>query len=95
MWNKKFKQETQFLIANENWENNETVKDRRTVKKRIYSRGLRGETYTVQEFTENGELINEWKYKFPYNGMIFQKHIYSKWEELKQKAKEIETHFEF
>lgn len=90
MWNRKLKKETMFLIFTENWEIHETMKDTRTVKKRIYSRGVRGKNYTVREITEDGEVINEWIYKYLENGVIFTKHIYSKWEELKKAAKNSE-----
>lgn len=90
MWNKKFKVETIFLIYAENYELHETVKDKRTIKSKIYSKGIRGKTYTVREINENGEILNEWVYKYLENGVIFTKHIYSKWEELKKAAKSSE-----
>lgn len=79
-----------FLIFTDKWEIHETIKDIRTVKKRIYSKGIRGKNYTVKEITEDGEVINEWIYKYLTNGIIFKKHIYSKWEELKKAAKSSE-----
>ena len=90
MWNKKFKVETIFLIYAENHVFKETVKDKRTVKNRIYSRGVRGKTYTVKEIDEQGEVFNEWMYKYLDNGVIFTKNTYSKWEELKNAAKSSE-----
>lgn len=90
MWNKKFKTETIFLIYAENHVFREAVKDKRTVKSRIYSRGIRGKNYTVREIDEQGEVFNEWVYKYLENGVIFTKHIYSKWEELKKAAKSSE-----
>lgn len=90
MWNKKFKVETIFLIYTENYELHETVKDKRTVKSKIYSKGIRGKNYTVREISEHEEVINEWIYKYLENGVIFTKHIYSKWEELKKAAKSSE-----
>lgn len=90
MWNKKFKVETIFLIYAEDYGLYETVKDKRTVKSKIYSKGIRGKNYTVREISENGEIINDWIYKYLENGVIFTKHIYSKWEELKKAAKSSE-----
>lgn len=95
MWNKKFKQETQFLIYTEDWKAYDIVKDKRTIKKRIYSSELRNQKYTVREITEEGEVINEWIYKYLNNGIIFQRKIYSKWEKMKEEAKKLETHLEF
>lgn len=90
MWNKKFKIETMFVIFNETFKENVAAKDVRTVKKTIYSKGVRGQQYNVKEIDKNGELINEWIYKYLENGVIFTKHIYSKWEELKKAAKSSE-----
>lgn len=90
MWNRKFKIETMFVIFNETFKENVTAKDVRTVKKTIYSKGVRGQQYNVKEIDKNGELINEWIYKYLENGVIFTKHIYSKWEELKKAAKSSE-----
>lgn len=87
MWNRQFKKETMFITFTDKWEMYETMKDIRTVKKRIYSKGVRGKDYTVREITEDGEVINEWIYKYLTNGIIFKKHIYSKWEEIKKAAK--------
>jgi hypothetical protein len=90
MWNKKFKIESMFVIFNETFKENVAAKDVRTVKKTIYSKGVRGQQYNVKEIDKNGELINEWIYKYLENGVIFTKHIYSKWEELKKAAKSSE-----
>lgn len=90
MWNRKFKIETMFVIFNETFKENITAKDIRTIKKTIYSKGIRGQQYNIKEIDENGELINEWIYKYLSNGVIFTKHIYSKWEELKNAAKNSE-----
>lgn len=90
MWNRKFKIETMFVIFGETLKENVTAKDARTVKKTIYSKGVRGKQYNVKEIDENGELINEWIYKYLENGVIFTKHIYSKWKELKKAAKSSE-----
>lgn len=90
MWNRKFKIETMFVIFSETLKENITAKDARTVKKTIYSKGVRGKQYNVKEIDENGELINEWIYKYLENGVIFTKRVYSKWEELKKTAKNSE-----
>lgn len=90
MWNRKFKIETMFVIFSETLKENITAKDARTVKKTIYSKGVRGKQYNVKEIDENGELINEWIYKYLENGVIFTKRVYSKWEELKKTAKSSE-----
>jgi 5S rRNA maturation endonuclease (ribonuclease M5) len=90
MWNKKFKIESMFVIFNETFKENVAAKDVRTIKKTIYSKGVRGQQYNVKEIDKNGELINEWIYKYLENGVIFTKHIYSKWEELKKAAKSSE-----
>lgn len=90
MWNKTFKKETIFVIFGEPWENAEVVKDKRSIKKVIYSKGIRRNEYSVKEIDENGELINEWKYKFLENGIIFTKNIYSKWKEIKGNARNSE-----
>lgn len=90
MWNRKLKIKTMFVIFSETLKENVTAKDARTVKKTIYSKGVRGKQYNVKEIDENGELINEWIYKYLENGVIFTKRIYSKWEELKNAAKNSE-----
>lgn len=95
MWNKKFRQETQFLIYTEDRKTYDIVKDKRTIKKKIYSNGLRNQKYTVTEITEEGEVINEWIYKYLDSGLIFQRKIYSKWENMKEEAKKLETYLEF
>ena len=90
MWNRTFKKETLFVIFGENWKEPITVKDNRSIKKVIYSKGIRRNEYSVKEIDENGELINEWKYKFLENGIIFTKNIYSKLKEMKEKARNSE-----
>ena len=87
MWNKTFKKETMFAIFGEPWPKIKTVKDKRSIKKTIYSNGVRGKTYIVHEIDENGTIINEWKYKYLENGIIFTKSIYSRWKEMKENAK--------
>lgn len=87
MWNRTFKKETIFVIFGEPWKNAEVVKDNRSIKKTIYSKGIRGNNYKVNEIDEDGTLINEWIYKYLENGIIFTKNIYSKWKEMKKAAK--------
>ena len=90
MWNRTFKRETIFVIFGEPWKNAEVVKDNRSIKKTIYSKGIRGKNYKVNEIDEDGTLINEWVYKYLENGIIFTKNIYSKWKEMKKAAKNSE-----
>lgn len=87
MWNRTFKRETMFVIFGEPWKNAEIVKDNRSIKKVIYSKGIRSKNYKVNEIDEDGTLINEWVYKYLENGIIFTKNIYSKWKEMKKAAK--------
>lgn len=87
MWNRTFKKETIFAIFGEPWTKVKTVKDKRSIKKVIYSKGIRGKTYKVQEIDEYAIIINEWHYKYLDNGIIFTKNIYSRWKEEKEKAK--------
>lgn len=90
MWNRTFKKETIFTIFGEPWEKIEIVKDNRSIKKAIYSKGVRGKTYIVQEIDKDTNVINEWRYKYLENGIIFAKNIYSKWKEMKEKARNSE-----
>lgn len=90
MWNRTFKRETMFVIFGEPWKNAEVVKDNRSIKKTIYSKGMRGKNYKVSEIDENGTLINEWVYKYLENGIIFTKNIYSEWKEMKKNARNSE-----
>lgn len=87
MWNRTFKKETIFTIFGEPWGKKEIVKDNRSIKKVIYSKGVRGKTYIVQEIDKDTNVINEWHYKYLENGIIFTKNIYSKWKEMKEKAR--------
>lgn len=87
MWNRTFKRETIFVIFGEPWKNEEVVRDNRSIKKIIYSKGVRGKEYKVSEIDEDGTLINEWIYKYLENGIIFTKNIYNKWKEMKKQAK--------
>lgn len=96
MWNRTFKKETMFTISGEPWEKIETVKDNRSIKKVIYSKGVRGKTYIVQEIDKYTNVINKWYYKYLENGIIFTKNIYSKWKEMKEKARNSELNiFDF
>lgn len=79
-----------FVIFGEPWKNAEVVKDNRSIKKVIYSKGIRGKNYKVNEIDEDGTLINEWMYKYLENGIIFTKNIYSKWKEMKKTAENSE-----
>nr|DAM54746.1 MAG TPA: hypothetical protein [Microviridae sp.] len=90
MWNRTFKKETVFVIFGEPWETAKVVKDNRSIKKIIYSKGVRGMKYIVRETDDDGTLINEWEYKYLDNGIIFTKNIYSKWKEMKEKARNSE-----
>lgn len=87
MWNRTFKRETIFVIFGEPWKNEEVVRDNRSIKKIVYSKGVRGKEYKVSEIDEDGTLINEWIYKYLENGIIFTKNIYNKWKEMKKQAK--------
>lgn len=87
MWNRRFKRETMFVIFGEPWKYAETVKDNRSIKKVIYSKGIRDKKYKVNEIDEDGTLINEWIYNYLNNGIIFTKNVYSKWKEIKKAAK--------
>lgn len=90
MWNRRFKKETIFVIFGEPWKYAEVVKDSRSIKKVIYSKGVRRTKYIVKEISDDGTLINEWEYKYLDNGIIFTKKIYSKWKEIKEKARNSE-----
>ena len=87
MWNRTFKRETIFAIFGEPWKQAEIVKDSRSLKKVVYTKGIRGKNYSIKEIDENGTLINEWVYKYLENGIIFRKNIYSKWKEMKEESK--------
>lgn len=90
MWNRTFKRETIFVIFGEPWKHAEVVKDNRSIKKIVYTKGIRGKNYSVREIDEDGTLINEWVYKFLENGIIFTKNTYSKWKEMKENARNSE-----
>lgn len=90
MWNRTFKKETMFTIFGKPWKETQVVKDNRSIKKVIYSKGVRGVNYTIKEIDEDGCIINEWTYKYLDNGIIFTKNIYSRWKEMKEKARNSE-----
>ena len=57
-------------------------------KRKIYSRGTRGETYRVDVVDKNTGVINDiYLMKYTTEGPIFQKQTYSKWKEEQAKAK--------
>lgn len=90
MRNRTFKKETIFVIFGEPWKNAEVIKDNRSIKKVIYAKGVRGMKYIVREIDDDGTLINEWEYRYLDNGIIFTKNVYSKWKEMKEKARNSE-----
>lgn len=90
MWNRTFKKETVFVIFGEPCFYAKVVRDNRSIKKVIYAKGVRGTNYIVREIDDDGTLINEWEYKYLNNGIIFTKNIYSKWKEMKEKARNSE-----
>ena len=64
------------------------VKDARTVKRIIYQKGIRNQTYSVTETDPmTGTILNQWLYKYLESGIIFTKTIYSKRREDAKKAK--------
>jgi hypothetical protein len=91
MWNRTFKKETLFVIFGEPWKEPITVKDNRSIKKLIYTKGVRHQEYIVREIDENGTILNEWRYKYLDNGIIFTKRIYSKLKEDQERARAIQN----
>ena len=85
MFNRLFKQKSNLVITLPN--GGVSCPDGRAVKKWIRSNGKRGSYYQVREVSEQGELLNEYLYKFTESGPIFSKKVYSLWEELKAQAK--------
>lgn len=85
MFNRLFKQKSTLVITLPN--GGVECADARAVKRWIYSNGKRGSYYQVREVSEQGELLNEYLYKFTESGPIFSKKIYSLWNELKAEAK--------
>lgn len=85
MFNRLFKQKSTLVISLAN--GRVSCPDARAVKRWIYSNGKRGSYYIVREVSEQGELLNEYLYKFTNAGPIFSKKVYSLWDDLKAEAK--------
>ena len=87
-----YKIETLFLNDNSIQGRLGMVKDARTVKKVIYQKGIRNQTYSVTEIDPmTGTILNQWLYKYMESGIIFTKTIYSKRKEDIEKAKRNQT----
>jgi hypothetical protein len=86
--NRYYKIETLFSIDNSIQGRLGVAKDIRTVKKIIYKKGIRNQTYSITE-TEpiSGTIFNQWLYKYMESGTIFTKSIYSKRKEDERKAR--------
>lgn len=90
--NRYYKIETLFLIDNPIQGRIGMVKDVRTVKKIIYQKGIRNQTYEITETDPmTGTILNQWLYKYMESGIIFTKTIYSKRKEDIEKAKRNQT----
>lgn len=90
--NRYYKIETLFLIDNPIQGRIGMVKDARTVKKIIYQKGIRNQTYEITETDPmTGTILNQWLYKYMESGIIFTKTIYSKRKEDIEKAKRNQT----
>lgn len=86
--NRYYKIETLFLIDNSIQGRLGMVRDQRTIKKIIYQKGIRNQTYSVTETDPmTGMILNQWLYKYLESGIIFTKSIYSKRKEDIKKAK--------
>lgn len=86
--NRYYRIETLFLVDNSIQGRLGVAKDIRTVKKIIYKKGIRNQTYSVTETDPmTGTIFNQWIYKYLESGIIFTKSIYSKRKEDKRKAK--------
>lgn len=57
-------------------------------KKIVYSNLRERQYYVFQINIEDAVIINQWIFKYMKGGVIFTKKVYSKWEELKNEAKE-------
>lgn len=90
--NRYYKIETLFLVDSSIQGRLGVAKDIRTVKKIIYKKGIRNQTYSITE-TEpiSGTIFNQWIYKYMESGIIFTKTIYSKRKEDIEKAKRNQT----
>lgn len=65
-----------------------TCNELREVKKKIYSQGVRGEKYKVDVIDKKTNTINDiYLMKYTNEGPIFQKQMYSRWKEEREKAK--------
>lgn len=65
-----------------------TCNDLREAKKKIYAQGAREEKYEVDVIDKNTGTINDiYLMKYTTEGPIFQKQIYSRWKEEREKAK--------
>lgn len=89
MWNKRFSTETQFVIYLDE-KQLKVCKDPRSVKNWIYRKCQREQVYQVDEINFDGEIINQWLYKYLNNGVIFTKKIYDKWKKMLENAKKAE-----
>lgn len=89
MWNKKFLTETQLVIYL-NEKQLRICKDPRSVKSWIYRKCLRNQVYQVDEINYEGEILNQWLYKYLDNGVIFTKKIFDKWKKMLEDAKNAE-----
>ena len=86
--NRYYKIETLFLVDSSIQGRLGVAKDIRTVKKIIYKKGIRNQTYSVTETDPmTGTIFNQWIYKYLESGPIFTKSIYSKRKEDREKAK--------
>lgn len=86
--NRYYRIETLFLVDSSIQGRLGVAKDIRTVKKIIYKKGIRNQTYSVTETDPmTGTIFNQWIYKYLESGIIFTKSIYSKRKEDKRKAK--------
>lgn len=64
-----------------------TYRDLRETKKKIYSFGIRSNTYRVDVIDKNtGTVYDTYLMKYTAEGSIFTKQIYSKWKEDKKEA---------
>lgn len=61
-----------------------TCNDLREVKKKIYAQGIRGRNYRVDVVDKKTGIINDtYLMKYTTEGPIFQRQMYSRWEEEK------------
>lgn len=65
-----------------------TCNELRGIKKKIYTLGIRGKKYRVDVIDKKTKTINDtYLMKYTKEGSIFQKQMYSRWKEEKEKAK--------